>query len=182
MRGISVSSMTSAVLAFVLLSAWGNSDARAADGAAIPRAAADNPVEENYRINEARRQDLIARQLDLNYRMIWSAGFGPRYPNPFEPWPRVPGDIWGYPGPRPIEHPIGHESAQTGPNRWTYRPLYAGTVAAPAKAAGIETTQQPARPQPSAKVQLPGPSDLSEPALPNPRPTPRRRSIGPQEF
>ncbi|HEV3136282.1 MAG TPA: hypothetical protein VGZ26_00235, partial [Pirellulales bacterium] len=125
MAATSLSSVTSAVLAFALLGVSGNSIARAADDTARPPAAAANPVQENYRINEARRQYLIARQLDLNYRMIFSAGYGPRYPNPFEPWPRVPGDIWGYPMPRPIEHPIGRESKQTGPNTWTSRPLYA---------------------------------------------------------
>src|SRR5258708_37969519 len=93
-------------------------------------ALASGPVEENYRINEAQRLDLIARQLDLNYRMIWQAGYGPRYPNPFEPWPRVAGDIWGYPAPRPIEHPIGHESVQVSPTRWIYRPVYAAETMA----------------------------------------------------
>ena len=50
------------------------------------------------------------RQIDLQYRMITLAGYGPRYPNPFELWPRVPGDIWGYPLPQPVEQPIGFES------------------------------------------------------------------------
>jgi hypothetical protein len=178
MDRISVALITSAVLAFVLLGTSEKSNARAADAGVSPRGAADNPVEENYRINESRRQDLIARQLDLNYRMIWSTGFGPRYANPFEPWPRVPGDIWGYPAPRPVEHPIGHESAQTGPNRWTYRPLYAADVAPPGSAAMIGA----ARPQPSAKMQLPGPSDLSEPVPANLPPAKPRRVPGPREF
>jgi hypothetical protein len=43
----------------------------------------------------------------------------------FEPWPRVPGDIFGYPDPAPIRQPLGHISTQTGPNRWEYHPIYA---------------------------------------------------------
>jgi hypothetical protein len=163
----------------LLLGAWTDGDVRAADGAKSSQAAAFNPVDEIYQISETRRQDLIARQLDLNYRMSLSAGYGPRYPNPFEPWPRVPGDIWGYPMPRPIEQPIGHESLQTGPNRWTYRPLYAADVMPLADAAEIRASQRAALP---AKVQLPGPSDLSEPVPPNPPPSKPRRALGPREF
>jgi hypothetical protein len=44
---------------------------------------AADPAEESYRQGEALRRDQIARQLDLNQRMIWSSGFGPRFPNPF---------------------------------------------------------------------------------------------------
>jgi hypothetical protein len=105
--------------------------------------------------------------------MIRSAGYGPRYPNPFEPWPRVPGDIWGYPAPRPIEHPIGHESIQTGPNTWTYRPLYAAEVVAPGEAAEVRTDPRANQPAPQAKMRLPGPSNRSESAPQNP---------GPREF
>jgi hypothetical protein len=32
----------------------------------------------------------------------------------------------GDPAGQPVRQPIGHESLQTGPNRWEYRPLYAG--------------------------------------------------------
>ncbi|MBI3839926.1 MAG: hypothetical protein HY288_18545 [Planctomycetia bacterium] len=179
---ISRRSMASVILASVFLGSWPHCHTCAADGPANPRAAAANPAEEIYRINEAHRQDQIARQLDLNYRMIWSAGYGRRYPNPFEPWPRVPGDIWGYPMPRPIEHPIGHETVRTGPDTWTYRPLYAADVAGPDNPAGIAATPQAGRSAPPAKVQLPGPSDRDEPTPPNPRLVPPRRSLGPREF
>ncbi len=47
----------------------------------------------------------------------------------FEPWPRVPGDIFGYPDPAPVRQPIGHISSQTGPNRWEYHPIYAEDLA-----------------------------------------------------
>ncbi len=140
-----------------------------------------NPVAgELNQINESQRQDQIARQIDLNRRMIRSSGFGPRYPDPFEPWPRVPGDVWGYPVQRPIEQPIGHESLQTGPNRWLYRPLYAtGQPQQSARGA-------PARPAPAArpgKVELPHPSDAEPedfvPAAAGPR---KQLPVGRREF
>lgn len=43
----------------------------------------------------------------------------------FEAWPRVPGDIFGYPEIPTARQPIGHISTQTGPNRWEYHPIYA---------------------------------------------------------
>ena len=136
-----------------------------------------NPAPQIDDVNEARRQDLIARQVDLNYRMIWAAGYGPPYPDPFEPWPRVPGDVWGYPRPRPIEQPIGHESLQVGPNKWIYRPLYARPEELPPAAAGPRPLAGANR----AVTQLPGPSE------PEPETPPAVRSMkkvppGPREF
>jgi hypothetical protein len=110
----------------------GNSLAR---GAALdPEVYTDgfNPATELYQINEVQRRDQIARQVDLNRRMIWSSGYVPGLPTIFEPWPRVPGDIWGYPQNRPVEQPLGHESRQVGPNRWIYRPVYGTSPALPA--------------------------------------------------
>ena len=132
-------------------------------------AIAADPAAENYRIAETQRLDQIARQLDLNYRMIWQSGFGPRYlfERPFEPWPRVPGDIWGYPLPRPITQPIGHESAQVGENRWTYRPLYAVEVPQPTIVGNPRTSQPPVA---GGNPQLPAPSDAGP------------SSQGPREF
>ena len=125
--------------------------------------------------NEARRRDLIARQMDLNLQMIWS-GYGTQCLDPFEPWQSVPRDIWGYRRPPPIEQPIGHESAQTGPNRWTYRPLYAEPTGSKA----------PGRFDPAVSdgigPRLPGPSD-PEPALQPPAGRPKKnRPLGPREF
>lgn len=42
----------------------------------------------------------------------------------FEPWPWVPGDIWGYPFINRVEQPLGHKVIQTGPNSYIYRPVY----------------------------------------------------------
>lgn len=42
----------------------------------------------------------------------------------FEPWPYVPGDIWGYQYYTPTRQPIGQRQVQTGPNRWESHPVY----------------------------------------------------------
>jgi hypothetical protein len=76
---------------------------------------------------EARRQTIIARQIELVERMNWSAVYCQFY-DPFEPWPAISGDIWGYPLNERVRQPIGHQSHQTGSNRWNYRPLYAEDV------------------------------------------------------
>ncbi len=124
--------------------------------------------------NEARRRDLIARQLDLNQQMIWASGYGPQGLDPFEPWVSVPGDIWGYPRPRPIEQPIGHESVQTGPNRWIYRPLYARP--AEPVAPGTPMNHRAAGPE------LPGPSDPEPIGKPPAMRMQKKRPAGPREF
>jgi hypothetical protein len=128
-----------------------------------------DPVAENYEINETRRRDQVARQMDLNLRMQWQAGVGPQAPYPFEPWPRVPGDIYGYPLGRPIQQPLGHESVQTGPNRWEYRPIYPGdrvkNVPAPGPALGPAPAEELPVPNrvngaaPPTRLQPPAPSD-----------------------
>jgi hypothetical protein len=43
----------------------------------------------------------------------------------FQPWPYVPGDIYGYPAYYPpARQPIGQTQVQTGPNRWESHPVY----------------------------------------------------------
>ena len=42
----------------------------------------------------------------------------------FEPWPFVPGDIYGYRYYSPVRQPIGQHQEQTGPNRWESHPVY----------------------------------------------------------
>ncbi len=144
-------------------------------------------VQESYQFNESRRRDWIARQLDLNYRMIGLSGYSPLDPNAFAPYSidwlsRVPGDVRGYPQPRPIEHPVGHESAQTGPNRWIYRPVYAAELQVRAAA------QSPAASNPPGAAQRPGPSDpfAGEPAAQAAAPADAQqlapRKVGPRAF
>lgn len=66
----------------------------------------------------------------------------------FEPWPYVPGDIYGYSFPLTIRQPIGRREIQTGPNRWESHPVYpedldsaapADPIAEPAPAAAPAT-------------------------------------------
>jgi hypothetical protein len=148
-------------------------------GTSIVRA--DNPADASYREGEAQRQDLIARQLDLNHRMIWQRGFGPRWPDPFEPWPRVPGDLRGYPGPRPVEHPVGHRSEQVGPDHWIYRPVYASEA--------MQTSSRPLiAPRPSVPAlrplspEPPRPSNTQEPPAKASGENVPKRSAGPRAF
>ena len=43
----------------------------------------------------------------------------------FQPWPYVPGDIWGYGAYyQPARQPVGQQQSQTGPNRWESHPVY----------------------------------------------------------
>lgn len=42
----------------------------------------------------------------------------------FEPWPYVPGDIWGYSSQAIARQPIGQVQSQTGPRRWESHPIY----------------------------------------------------------
>ena len=124
-----------------------------------------NPAAESNDFNEVRRQNQIARQIELNYRLYGSAGYGPQYSYPFEPWPRVPGDIWGYPQNQKTPQPIGHESVKTGPNRWLYRPLYApappvNTGAQPANGPPPAAPRAPRSARP-ANARPPAPSDAS---------------------
>ena len=46
----------------------------------------------------------------------------------FEPWPLVPGDVWGYPYVDRVEHPLGHKVIRTGPNGYIARPVYASDL------------------------------------------------------
>jgi hypothetical protein len=133
-----------------------------------------SPAAEIDEANEARRRDLIARQLDLNLQMNWFSGYGPQCLDPFEPWQSVSGDIWGYPRPRPIEQPIGHESAQTGPNRWIYRPLYAEPTGSATPGRGKPAASNEVGPR------LPGPSEANV-VLPTVRPK-KKPVLGPREF
>jgi hypothetical protein len=145
-----------------------------------------NPATELYQINEVQRRDQIARQLDLNRRMIWSSGYVPQLPTIFEPWPRVPGDIWGYPQNRPVEQPSGHESRQVGPNRWIYRPIYS-TVPAPPAGARVDVAapvDNRSVPKPGIdKIEPPRPSDAG-PAdfVPPGAVAPKRQTVGKRQF
>jgi hypothetical protein len=71
------------------------------------------------------------RQFTYAYgdRRLWPGSIQRLRPRPFtvfEPWPYVPGDIYGYPYYTfaPVRQPIGVWQGQTGPNRWESHPVY----------------------------------------------------------
>lgn len=63
----------------------------------------------------------------------------------FEPWPYIPGDIYGYVIPPRIRQSIGQRQVQTGPNRWESHPVYADELAPPAveMAPAVEVPPEP---------------------------------------
>ncbi len=53
---------------------------------------------EAWQLHEIRRRSEIGRQVDLNADMYWRwSGANSFYPGVFEPWPMIPGNIWGWP-------------------------------------------------------------------------------------
>jgi len=84
----------------------------------------------------------------------WVASWGV-----FEPWPFVPGDIYGYPYLDRVEQPLGHKVIATGPNSYIARPVHASDL----------------------EDKGPPPPAADQPAAPEPIPAPPPRS-GPREF
>ena len=74
--------------------------------------------QESYRLQEQQRLFRIGRQLQLNDEMVfWSTSF-PAWRYFAEPWPFLPGDIYGYPlAEPPINQPIGRAEYPIGKNR-----------------------------------------------------------------
>lgn len=54
----------------------------------------------------------------------YAAGYASRPLTVFEPWPYIPGDIWGDFYIPPLCQPVGQVQSQTGPNRWESHPVY----------------------------------------------------------
>lgn len=121
-------------------------------------------------------------------RRAYRRGYGPL----FTPWPRVPGDVYGYPYYPWVRQPIGHEKIWTGPNGYIYVPRYAPPGPAPgvpmpaapsAAMPGSPPTQSP-QPPPAASPgnRVPQPAWIP-PAAPPPEtiPTPPIEP-GPREF
>jgi len=124
--------------------------------------------------------------LETVYSGTWGPGlFGPRrayryryprygYPT-FEPWPFVPGDIYGYPYYGQVPQPLGHKVIRTGPNGYIYRPVYESD---------LQPKEEPASGEPLAEG--PGPALSREPPsarerAPEPVPAPPPEDA-PREF
>jgi len=101
------------------------------------------------------------------------------YSGVFEPWPVVPGDIYGYPYVERIEQPSGHTVVPYGPNGYYYGPVYAhpwGDHACP--------RMTPLNPPVSVQPPAPATAGESPPAPPGPEPIPAPPATedGPREF
>ncbi len=122
----------------------------------------------------------------------YSPGYSGRPLTVFEPWPYVPGDIWGDFYTPPLRQPVAQVQSQTGPNRWESHPvynppLYAYSVLPPVNSPALDKTpyaaerpliapapkpasRPPAVERPSvAEPPSPGPSVDDEPARPRRR-------------
>lgn len=132
-----------------------------------------DPAADSYRINEARRQNAIARQLELKYRMMWEFGVDPANP--------------------PVDQPIGHESKQIGPNKWIYRPIYSdeveiesvpadGPELLPAPNADAPLNIGPVAPTRKVPQVLPKPADAQPRDFIPPQKTPPSKRRGPREL
>ncbi len=90
------------------------------------------------------------------------------YPGVFEPWPVLPGDIYGVPGQNRVEQSAGHEIVPDGNGGYVYRPVYPRELPSPvAETPAVETIE----PNPPAQLP-PSPEPIATP-LPE---------IGPREF
>jgi hypothetical protein len=103
-----------------------------------------------YWLHEQQRRQAIADQIGIQDYLRWQSGLpsrvysgrpyslesiysglawtpGPAAPwktDVFEPWPFVPGDIYGRHYDRVSPQPLGHVTTPLGPNGYTYAPLY----------------------------------------------------------
>jgi hypothetical protein len=174
-----------------------------------------------YRAAEADRQAAIQRQLRIQDEIRWYNTWAPgyeswptlpeiyaygarrafrptyRYGNAgyygplFEPWPRVPGDIYGYPYYGSVRQPTGHEKIWTSPNGYIYRPTYDPPPHAEfqTRRSAEPTVPRVLRPVPPAPVpHIPGESSPSQRELPlrqlpaNPLPVPPAEPGTPREL
>ena len=92
----------------------------------------------------------------------------------FQPWPRVPGDIWGTPYYGYVRQPIGYVKIWTGRLSYIYKPIYASPPAAsPHPAVGsAPRAAVPPPPRPAMEDTTPGkiPPPPPAPAIPLPGP------------
>jgi hypothetical protein len=91
----------------------------------------------------------------------------------FQPWPRVPNDIWAAPYYGYVRQPIGHVKIWTGPLSYIYKPVYASPPMVTAQPAGRAIISVP--PQPPAPPRFRGtaprsPAESSGPPPPPPKP------------
>jgi len=66
--------------------------------------------------------NIYANGYSYNPRRVYRQAIRYGSPPVFQPWPRVPGDIYGYPYYGAVRQPAGHEKTYTSPNGYVYRP------------------------------------------------------------
>lgn len=76
----------------------------------------------------------------------------------FEPWPYIPGDIYGYMLPPRVRQSVGQRQVQTGPNRWESHPVYADELSPPAVEAAPPLEVAPDPPTDEVPVAPRGPT------------------------
>jgi hypothetical protein len=159
-----------------------------------------------YQRAEAERRTEIQQQTQLTQQLRWQnawayppytptladiygSGYVPRpartfrqavrlgYAPAFSPWPRVPGDIYGYPYYGFPSQPIGHTKMWIGQNGYVYRPIYPPPVAARVAPPLFVPNAPPLVAQPSAATLAP---QSPMPGL-EPIPAPPAEA-GPREF
>jgi len=84
----------------------------------------------------------------------YAAAYNGYYGRVFEPWPYVPGDIWGYRYYDGARQSIGQRQVQTAPDRWESFPVYAppaAPVSAPVVAPDINPSGDPGTVEPGAR-------------------------------
>jgi hypothetical protein len=158
-------------------------------------ASAQSPGTSTYWLHEQQRRQAIADQIGTQEHLRWQSGLPSRLsparpyslesiysglayaPGPdapwrtdvFEPWPFVPGDIYGRQFDGAVPQPWGHRVTPLGPNGYTYEPLYEPLLPLPAPAV---PAIPPERPLPRA---APGRPPIEE--LPPPQASPELREF-----
>jgi hypothetical protein len=166
-----------------------------------PGYSAFDAMAEAYQRGDARRRWEVGRQMTLiQDQRRWNGlpptvplertgpntvsfyAYGNRWDLPacapvFEPWPYVPGFIWGYRFDDPAPQPIDRREVQTGPNRWVSYPVYPGDIEhgqQPPTRRAVEKERSVERDEVELPEQLPVP--------PPPEPTDTSTRSGPRRY
>src|SRR5688572_9675373 len=149
---------------------------------------AQSPWASTYSLHEQQRRQVIADQIGTQEYLRWQSGLPSRIypgrpyslesiysglagsPDPpapwktdvFEPWPFVPGDIYGRQFDKASPQPLGHVVTPLGHNGYRYEPLYASPVP-PMPVAPAPRPKSPViRPHQPEEIPLPPATELRE--------------------
>lgn len=124
------------------------------------------------------RRARYAAQSQMRYSYYYPYPMLRAYRGVFEPWPFVPGDVYGYPFVPRVPMPLGQVQIEIGPGRILSRPVYEGEGPA-----GGQPTLAPPLPGAGQPEVLPPPPlpELNPPEAQPPAPAPPVPP-GPKEF